>query len=336
MFINMAGLLTMILSISISNFILCLLGSTLLGVGTALGDSTLQGFIKGFDPKIISGYSSGTGFAGVSGAFYYLIMFSAGVRNEYTLSFLVIACIAYYFFFLWVLRLKTELDVFKKINRKNNIIEEENITEDLIDNDSGELLHNASFQEEEENMENKEADINEVLTLTNLPIIFKKIRYFSLNLALVYFLEYSCITYLASLASDNFKNDTNFLKKEAFQILQILYQIGVFFSRSSLEILTVTNIHYFTYFQSVMYIVWVIIACSTITNIWAMFFIMFLVGLCAGSSYVNCLYGILKDRNIRKGEMEVATTLNSMFIDTFIFTSGIVGIVFKYAYEKDY
>ena len=329
MYINMTGLLIMILSIFFENFFFCLIGSTLLGIGCALGDSTLQGFIKGFDPKIISGYSSGTGFAGVSGAFYYLIMFSAGVRNEITLGILTFGCVAYYFFFLWVLKLKMKLDAFRK-----DIGKEDPLLDDITDEDFKDFKDVGVLEEEEVEMENKETDINEVLTFTNFPTIFKKIRYYSLNLGLVYFLEYSCITYLASLASDNFKNDKDFLKKESFQILQILYQIGVFISRSSLEIFQIENIHYFTFLQFFMYIIWVIIACSNLTNIWLMFFVMFLVGLIAGSSYVNCLYSILKDEKIKKSEMEVSTTLNSMFIDSFIFLSGLVGIVFKYTFNK--
>ena len=183
-------------------------------------------------------------------------------------------------------------------------------------------------------MENKETDINEVLSFTNFFIIFKKIRYCSLNLGFVFFLEYGCITYLASLTSDNFNNDKDFFKKESFQILQILYQIGVFISRSSLEIFQIENIHYITFLQFFMYKIQVIIACSNITNVWFMFLIMLLVGLFGGSSFVNCIYSILKDEKIKKSEMKVATALNSMFIELFVFISGLVGIIFTYIYHN--
>lgn len=55
-------------------FYLAILGSMVMGMASSLGEVTIVGFLKGFDPQIISGWGSGTGFAGVFGAGYNLIL----------------------------------------------------------------------------------------------------------------------------------------------------------------------------------------------------------------------------------------------------------------------
>lgn len=55
-------------------FILAILGSTIVGLFTGLGDCTLLGFMKIYPALVVSGYASGTGAAGVFGALYYLMM----------------------------------------------------------------------------------------------------------------------------------------------------------------------------------------------------------------------------------------------------------------------
>jgi len=61
--LTIIGIMVMIYSVYCKIFFFCLLGSTFIGLGCSLGDSTLQGFLKGFDPRVLVGYSSGTGFA---------------------------------------------------------------------------------------------------------------------------------------------------------------------------------------------------------------------------------------------------------------------------------
>lgn len=55
-------------------FYLALISSMFVGVSSSIGESLIVGFLKGFPSHLIAGWSSGTGFAGVYGSGFYIIM----------------------------------------------------------------------------------------------------------------------------------------------------------------------------------------------------------------------------------------------------------------------
>ena len=64
-------------------FFLSLLGSLMIGISCSLGESVVLGFLKSFPSKLVSGWSSGTGMAGVGGAGLYLGLRSANFPDKY-------------------------------------------------------------------------------------------------------------------------------------------------------------------------------------------------------------------------------------------------------------
>lgn len=64
---------------------------------------------------------------------------------------------------------------------------------------------------------------------------------YSLNLGLVYFFEYFCLTSWAD-RSNRAQDSDNFFIKNAFAILSFCYYLGVFISRSSLEIIKIPKV----------------------------------------------------------------------------------------------
>lgn len=71
--IALLGVISMTLSVYTKNFWLSLFGTVLIGIATTFGDLTNQGLMKEFQPIVFSGYSSGTGCAGVTGSLYFLV-----------------------------------------------------------------------------------------------------------------------------------------------------------------------------------------------------------------------------------------------------------------------
>jgi len=55
-------------------FYTCLLGSVLCGAMQAFGESVMLGYIKVFPPRLVAGWSSGTGFAGPFGSGLLLVL----------------------------------------------------------------------------------------------------------------------------------------------------------------------------------------------------------------------------------------------------------------------
>lgn len=99
------GLSLLIYSLIIKNFICSLLGTISIGLATTLGDLTVSGHLKSFAPIIFSGYSSGTGFAGVFGASYYFACDYFGVSYYITFSFLLLLYIVYIITFYYLIHL---------------------------------------------------------------------------------------------------------------------------------------------------------------------------------------------------------------------------------------
>jgi hypothetical protein len=58
----------------IFSFYLALSSALLFGIGTALGESTVLGFCKGFPSTYVGLFSSGTGFAGIFGSGMLLML----------------------------------------------------------------------------------------------------------------------------------------------------------------------------------------------------------------------------------------------------------------------
>jgi battenin len=64
---------------SIVAFVFSLVASIILGINLSFGESTNLGYLKGFPKRLVVGYSSGTGFAGVFGAGIPVLLQSQGI-----------------------------------------------------------------------------------------------------------------------------------------------------------------------------------------------------------------------------------------------------------------
>lgn len=94
---------------NIASFYLSLFASVILGVVSALGESTTLGFCKGFPSTVVGYFGSGTGFAGVFGAGIVLLATSVlKIHNIGSLFFAIIpTSIIYFLAFWWINRMKT-------------------------------------------------------------------------------------------------------------------------------------------------------------------------------------------------------------------------------------
>ena len=71
----------------------------MIGSSCSFGDTTLQGYLKCFKPEIVSGFSMGTGFAGVYGSIYWLLMEYLQFTIVKNLSFMILVYFIYYLVF---------------------------------------------------------------------------------------------------------------------------------------------------------------------------------------------------------------------------------------------
>ena len=139
----------------------------------------------------------------------------------------------------------------------------------------------------------------------------------------VYFLEYACTTSFVERANPQSQNEEGFLHKNAFVLLSISYQVGVFISRSSFYFFKVRRVWIMTYLQTINFCIFFSVAYWKWLSIEYQIPLMVWVGLMGGCSYVNCLYAILDSTQLSKSQKEVAINVAS-FLNCISITAAAV------------
>ena len=91
-----------------ASFYVSLVASVFLGTVSSFGESTILGFIKGFPSTVVGYFGSGTGFAGVFGSGFILILQSLNLGNAEIFIIMSPACIIYFLTFFWIYRMKAK------------------------------------------------------------------------------------------------------------------------------------------------------------------------------------------------------------------------------------
>lgn len=71
-------------------FYVALIGAAICGCMQSFGETTMLGYCKSFSSSLIGLWASGTGFAGIFGAGFYLTLSSIGLSDFYVILFLTI------------------------------------------------------------------------------------------------------------------------------------------------------------------------------------------------------------------------------------------------------
>ena len=146
-----------------------------IGAGSALGESVMLGHLKRFPPRLVSGWSSGTGGAGLAGAGLFLALESLGL--SYSAIFLMsVPLVVLYvgLFFVFLARPTREMEAETRAVRKGSDIDGGVEAEALLGAEGGDVV----------------ADVPP-MTWARLKHALWLSRYYSLNLGLVYLLEYA-------------------------------------------------------------------------------------------------------------------------------------------------
>jgi battenin len=322
-------------------FGLTIIASILVGLGTGLGDITNIGFMKCFPPIILSGYSSGTGMSGVTGATLYLVFKLCDVSfNKTVLSMLVFYPIYALCFFL-VIRMKLQMQ--NKTQELLNEMDSESQL-DLFENSQNDIQELISGSQDivldhQENLEDVESKINKKLTWENVKIVFKKAWGLYLIFGLLYFFEYFSITGICSQITKLYQNEYKTDKMPTiinvlFEVLQLAYQVGIFTTRSSLDLVRIKKI-------------WIIMfALGTFTlglflqtilhggvGIWLPILVTYFVGFSGGLGYANIYHQVLEHPKILKNERELSVNINGTFADLGVIVSSLVGYFFSFLWK---
>lgn len=97
-------------------FLTCVIATLVIGIHTTGGSATVMGFMKALPPTVISGFASGTGFAGISGASINLTADVLDIPFKVICIAMIPISLIYGYFFFRVVDLKTKVDACEKEN----------------------------------------------------------------------------------------------------------------------------------------------------------------------------------------------------------------------------
>lgn len=300
-------------------FFLSLIPSFIMGTGSAFGEATILGYLRNFPKDYVAGWSSGTGLAGVIGALVTLIFHMFG--QEPKTMFLTISPVCALYFLSFILIERFYIKYLSDIKDKLIITDLVEKLETPVAEAEGNIVNNASR--------------NKNLNWTNGKRAFTKGYRFIINLAAVYFLEYTILSGFAErVAKKGLINNVD--KDYIFEYFSLCYQVGVFFSRSSLVVVKhIKFIEIFTILQIVSFVAWFVNVYSGFISIPAIAFInMVIVGLMGGAAYVACFYFILNSHKIEDDMKELCVNIASMFNDFGIFMSSLVILILNLTIMK--
>lgn len=233
-----------------------ILGVIVTSFSSGLGEVTYLQYSSFYDKDVVSTWSSGTGGAGVFGALSYAALNKLGLRNALLIMLIVPVTMGISF---W--------GILKSPEERNELSTQHNVNEEEIKNPKSAFMKK----------------------IKQVPGLLK----FMIPLGLVYLFEYFINQGMFELINfDNFFIDS----KEQYRWLQVDYQIGVFISRSSVNLIHIKKI----WLMSVLQLINVAIFTTEavfyyVPTFWIVLVLTLWEGLLGGAAYVNTFYKISTD-----------------------------------------
>jgi len=143
-----------------------------------------------------------------------------------------------------------------------------------------------------------------------------------LPLFFVYFSEYAINQ---GVSPTIYFSNSPFTKREHYVYFQALYQLGVFISRSSVNIFPIKKLWILPILQLINLVLLISQAIyHFIPNIWIIFCIIFYEGLLGGATYVNAFY--LLSQEVQGKVLEFSLSITSIADTIGISLAGLVSI----------
>ncbi|XP_078309787.1 battenin-like [Crassostrea virginica] len=277
-----------------------IVGVVCASISGGLGETTYFAFSSFFEKNVISAYSSGTGGAGIFGALSYAGLTSVGLSPRKTLLVMTIVPGLMFISFFFV------------IKKPRSFYHKEYIVK--YNEDSSSLLT------ETEDADDKVKKVH--LTLRDKLHLLKPLMKYMVPLCVVYIAEYFINQGLYELL---YFNDIWLSEKEQYRWYQVDYQLGVFISRSSVNVFKINKLWTLPVLQCANVVILTAqVFLRFIPNIWIVFALVLFEGLLGGAAFVNTFYKISEDIEAEFKEFSLAA---ATIADSFgISLAGVISI----------
>ncbi|PRP79084.1 hypothetical protein PROFUN_13146 [Planoprotostelium fungivorum] len=258
-----------------------LFGVSLGSISSSFGEITFLSYSATYHKSVISAFSSGTGGAGIAGSFSYMLLKEViGLSLQTTLYILcpfpIILALSYFFILS-----KPEDRLLPAVGENSNLI--------------------PAIPDRMEDPEDKRS-----LTLHERFVLIVKLLPFTTPLFLVYFMEYLINSLFVFLLFPD-QTDIPKLRQDKFIYTTYItiYQVGVFISRSSVELLPIRNLWFPAIAQTINCIlVFTFILKHYLHNhaVWFVFVLVLWEGFMGGAIYVNTYWRVSQEFKGREKE----------------------------------
>ena len=307
---------------NVLGFCLTLIPSFIMGTGYAFGESTVLGYLKAFPKDLVGGWSSGTGLSGLTGGTLNLLVKIFKVDLQYLYIGVSPFCFAYFVLFFCADRLKAKYDAE---------IESGTIIGPLQPEDSVEVPSPKTSEEKDVVPTKDNKDIkNKEMNLGNFLSAFTAGSHIIINLGLVYFLEFTTLNGVTERISQ--KVSAKVKEGEAdyylnlYEMFCLCYQIGVFISRSSLQIVKkIPRAWIFSLCQAVNMVLWILdYYCGILFGFYVRGPLLIVLGFFGGGAYAACFYQILQSKYIPQDLKELCVNIATICNDIGTLGSGLM------------
>lgn len=262
---------------------LAILGVIATSFSSGLGEVTFLAHSSRYNKNVISTWSSGTGGAGIVGAVSYAGLTGLGLDPVTTLLVMLVVPVLEGLTFWVLLRKPHEED-------------------QPVQTATGMSVYGSSAATFGDNEQNQKAFGDLKSKFKAIPLLFK----YMIPLLLVYLLEYFINQGLFELL---YFEGAFLDKDEQYRWLQVDYQIGVFISRSSVNLLQLKQVWIMSVFQFINVLVLLFqVLYGYIPNIWIVFAIVLWEGLLGGGAYVNTFYRMSHEIPMEKQKFSMSIT----------------------------
>ncbi|CAI5449929.1 unnamed protein product [Caenorhabditis angaria] len=287
------------------NVFMSLLGVCLASFGQGIGEITFLAMAAHYKSETIASWSSGTGGAGLIGSFSYALITQAGLSPANTLLAQLFIPVLFAVAYFLILTFPDTVYTPRWSQPKTWIIPK-NYDQQIFDDakNRGEVLNSEKVPQRE-------------LSAWDRVRLIRPLLHLMVPLATVYTAEYIINQGLTELVIFNCSQGLSLPLSSQYRWYQVLYQLGVFLSRSSvkffempvwliwlLPLMQVINMLFF-FFEAVYWFIPTIII---------IFCLIIFEGLLGGSAYVNTYNKIHKlvEPDIREYSLSAASMGNSI------------------------
>ena len=328
----------------------------LLGASYAFGESAMIAYLRLFPKTLIGGWSSGTG---VSGCISGLLNFLTQLFGSFSLDilYLVLTPVGplYLLLFFWTYKLlKKDLDIpsgelvrdtptISNANKSEKDEEGDAInTEENLINDKGEEGEEKETYEGDSQADSSNIDdinkLNKTMSCVNFKAVMKMCGRTIVNLGIIYFLYFICISCLVIRDCDRIDipflpieiNNAKSLKirKGKYEFVNLFFQFGMFTAKTLIKLVRkIKPIEIYTGSIFGITIIYFVQYYTGFMPYWAFPIVNYILGCFSGGTYSGAFYSILHSGKVIQEYKELTVNIATLFNDSGTFLSGLVGYV---------